>query len=161
MDRTITVQILPVHIYCSNLMIFIGRIIVNSSVCIAAGSVDSDLILPFVQLTASSGLIHAPQNMENWLTLSDSDNPDREFIFVNATRTKRDAEDRSPGSPMAPMPLLYGFSFRSAENGLSVIRKTGTYNRSNETSGLETGDCSSILPPGCHRSSVPPAQTRS
>ena len=64
MDRTITVQILPVHIYCSNLMIFIGRIIVNSSVCIAAGSVDSDLILPFVQLTASSGLIHAPQNME-------------------------------------------------------------------------------------------------
>ena len=51
MDRTITVQILPVHIYCSNLMIFIGRIIVNSSVCIAAGSVDSDLILPFVQLT--------------------------------------------------------------------------------------------------------------
>ena len=61
MDRTITVQILPVHIYCSNLMIFIGRIIVNSSVCIAAGSVDSDLILPFVQLTASSGLIHAPQ----------------------------------------------------------------------------------------------------
>lgn len=55
------------------------------------------------------------RKLKNWLTLSDSDNPDREFIFVNATRTKRDAEDRSPGSPMAPMPLLYGFSFRSAE----------------------------------------------
>ena len=64
MHQRFPIEILPMHIHSSNLMIFIGRIIVNSSVCIAAGSVDSDLILPFVQLTASSGLIHAPQNME-------------------------------------------------------------------------------------------------
>ena len=33
--------------------------------------------------------------------------PETEFIFVKATFTKRDCDDRSPGSPMAPMPRLY------------------------------------------------------
>ena len=33
--------------------------------------------------------------------------PEREFIFTKATRTNLDWEERSPGSPMPPIPRLY------------------------------------------------------
>ena len=46
---------------------------------------------------------------KNWLTLSGSPSPEREFILVNATRTNRDCEDKSPGRPSAPIPRLYRF----------------------------------------------------
>ena len=48
-----------------------------------------------------------PRMWKNWLTLSSSLSPHREFSFVKATRTNRDWDERSPGSPRAPMPRLY------------------------------------------------------
>ena len=33
--------------------------------------------------------------------LAFSDTPEKEFIFVNATLTNRDVDDKSPGSPRA------------------------------------------------------------
>ena len=47
-----------------------------------------------------------PKIWKNWLTLSSSDSPDKEWALTNATLAKRDEEDKSPGSPSAPMPLL-------------------------------------------------------
>ena len=44
---------------------------------------------------------------KNWLTLSVSLFPEIEFCFTNATRAKREADERSPGSPRPPMPRLY------------------------------------------------------
>ena len=44
---------------------------------------------------------------KNWLTLSSSDSPEIAFTFVKATRTKREEDERSPGSPNHPIPLLY------------------------------------------------------
>ena len=60
-----------------------------------------------------------PRMWKNWLTLSASPSPEREFIFVNATRTNRDWDDRSPGSPSAPMPRLYVFSGSASEKRFS------------------------------------------
>ena len=47
-----------------------------------------------------------PRMWKNWLTLSDSVSPEREFILVKATLAKREAEERSPGRPRAPIPRL-------------------------------------------------------
>ena len=44
---------------------------------------------------------------KNWLTLSSSDSPEIAFTFVKATRTKREEDERSPGRPNHPIPLLY------------------------------------------------------
>ena len=41
-----------------NLMIFIGGIIIDALVRIAAGGIDGFLILPFPQMTTALGLIH-------------------------------------------------------------------------------------------------------
>ena len=49
----------------------------------------------------------APRMWKNWLTLSASELPETAFARTKAARTKRDWEERSPGSPSAPMPLLY------------------------------------------------------
>jgi len=43
----------------------------------------------------------------SWLRLSVSPSPETELARTKAARTNRDWEDRSPGSPMAPMPRLY------------------------------------------------------
>ena len=47
-----------------------------------------------------------PRMWKNWLTLADSESPDTEFMRVKATFANLDADERSPGSPIAPMPLL-------------------------------------------------------
>ena len=47
-----------------------------------------------------------PRMWKNWLMLADSESPERELSYVNAAFTKREAEERSPGSPIAPMPRL-------------------------------------------------------
>ena len=48
-----------------------------------------------------------PRMWKNWFTLSLSLSPETELSFVNATFAKRDADERSPGSPIAPIPRLY------------------------------------------------------
>jgi hypothetical protein len=47
-----------------------------------------------------------PKYGKNCETLSLSLSPENEFSLVNATFTNLDAEDKSPGSPIAPIPLL-------------------------------------------------------
>lgn len=48
-----------------------------------------------------------------------SDVPENEFILVKATFAKREAEDKSPGSPKAPIPLLYALKFSLSEKRFS------------------------------------------
>ena len=55
----------------------------------------------------------------SWLTLSPSSAPDLLFMRVNAVRMNRDCEDKSPGSPMAPMPRLYSSSGRAGAKRFS------------------------------------------
>lgn len=63
-NQPVTRQIFPVHIHSRNLTIFIGCIIIDSSVRIAAGAVDRHFILPFFILHAAPLLLHSAQNME-------------------------------------------------------------------------------------------------
>lgn len=63
-DKNIAVQILMVHIHCGDLVIFIGSIIVNSLVSIAAGGVNGNFILALGYLTAASLLFYRAQDME-------------------------------------------------------------------------------------------------
>ncbi len=58
------IKIFFVHIHPANLMIIVSIIIINSLVCIAAGSVQSNLILVFAELTAASLLIHTAKNVK-------------------------------------------------------------------------------------------------
>ena len=44
-----------------------------------------------------------PRMWKNWLTLSSSELPETEFMQVNAAFTNLDAEERSPGIPIAPI----------------------------------------------------------
>ena len=88
-------------------MIFIGGIVVDALVGIAAGSVNGDLVLSVFHFAAAAWLVNGSENVENWLTLSASELPETAFARTKAARTKRDWEERSPGSPSAPMPLLY------------------------------------------------------
>ena len=41
---------------------------------------------------------------KNWFMLDHSSESDLEFSFVNATLMNLDADERSPGRPMPPMP---------------------------------------------------------
>ena len=52
------------HIYPADLMIVIGRIVVDPLVCIAAGSIQGNLIFVLSQLAAAPLLIHAAKDME-------------------------------------------------------------------------------------------------
>ena len=47
-----------------------------------------------------------PRIWKNCPTLSDSELPERELFRVNATRANLEADERSPGSPTAPIPRL-------------------------------------------------------
>ena len=63
-DKSIAVQILMVHIHCGDLVIFIGSIIVNSLVSIAAGGVNGNFILALGYLTAASLLFYRSQERD-------------------------------------------------------------------------------------------------
>ena len=58
------IQFFFMHTDCRNLMVVVGRIIVDAFVSIAAGSVNGSFILPVPNLTAPSGLRNRPQNMK-------------------------------------------------------------------------------------------------
>ena len=55
------IQLLPVYIYRGNLMIIADRIVIDSFISIAAGSVDRSFILPISNLTTPSDLISGPK----------------------------------------------------------------------------------------------------
>lgn len=58
MHQRFPVEILPMHIHSSNLMIFICRIVINTLCCITAGSIQRNLIFAICHLTAATLLIH-------------------------------------------------------------------------------------------------------
>ena len=60
----ISIQIFPVHVYCTDLMIVVCGVIINSFLCVAAGSVKGNLIFSFFYFTTSSLLIHTAQNVK-------------------------------------------------------------------------------------------------
>ena len=64
-DQSITVQIFSVHINSTDLMIFVGSIIVNSLCGIAAGSIECDLIFAVCDLAAASLLIDGASFFHN------------------------------------------------------------------------------------------------
>lgn len=84
-------------------MVFVGGVVVNSLCSIAAGRIESDLVFAICDLTAASLLIDRAEDVEK---LADAFEFGITGFWVKATRTNRDAEERSPGSPRAPMPRL-------------------------------------------------------
>lgn len=59
-----SVQIFVVHIYCGNLVIFVGCVVVDSFSGVAAGGVDGDFIFSFCYFAAASLLVHGAENVE-------------------------------------------------------------------------------------------------
>ena len=60
----LSLQILPIHIHPGDLTVFIGGVIVNATVRIAAGGVDGDLILSLTHMHAAPLLCHGAKNVE-------------------------------------------------------------------------------------------------
>ena len=58
------IQLLFMHIYCRDLMIIIGCIVIDSFIRVTAGGVDRCFTLLFSNHTATSGLINRSQNMK-------------------------------------------------------------------------------------------------
>ena len=63
-DKPAAIQIFFVHIHCGNLVVVIGRIIVNPLICVAAGSVYCDFIIPTANITAAALLFDRAKNVE-------------------------------------------------------------------------------------------------
>lgn len=56
--KRLPVQVLPVHIHCRDLMVFICRVVVNPLIRIAAGGVECDFIFSIGDLAASALLVN-------------------------------------------------------------------------------------------------------
>ena len=56
--KRLPVQVLPVHIHCRDLMVFICRVVVNPLIRITAGSVECDFIFSIRDLAASALLVN-------------------------------------------------------------------------------------------------------
>ena len=101
--KTVSVQIRTVHVHRRDLMVVVGRIIIDSLVCITAGGVKRDLVFSLRDFAAASLLVYGAKDMEK---LADARVLRLRRAGVGATFAKRDAEERSPGSPSAPIPRL-------------------------------------------------------
>ena len=94
------------HIYRRNAVIFIARVIINTFICVTARGINGNFIAVLSHPARAARLSHRTENMEKLIYA-------RLFsVFRNAVQpekaalTKRDCEDRSPGSPKAPIPRL-------------------------------------------------------
>ena len=58
------VQVFPVHIHSGDLVVAVGRVVINAFVGVAAAGVERDLILAAVQLTAAALLFDRVQDVE-------------------------------------------------------------------------------------------------
>ena len=63
-DQPVPVKVFPVHIDGSDLVVAVGRVVVNASVSVAAACVERDLVLAAVQLTAAALLLDSVQDVE-------------------------------------------------------------------------------------------------
>ena len=57
-DKTACVKVFSVHIDRRNLMIFIGRVVVNTFACVTAGGVKRDFIFFVADVTAAPLLVY-------------------------------------------------------------------------------------------------------
>ena len=63
-DQPVPVKVFPVHIDGSDLVVAVGRVVVNALVSVAAACVERDLVLAAVQLTAAALLLDSVQDVE-------------------------------------------------------------------------------------------------
>lgn len=98
------IEIFAMHINSRNLMIVIRCVIVNSLICIATRCVKRNLVFAAFQLAATPWLAYRIENMEKLTYAFSSPSSDKEFALTNAALTNLDCEERSPGSPSAPIP---------------------------------------------------------
>lgn len=85
-------------------MIIVSCVIINAFIRITARGIDSNLVFLVFYLTAASLLVNRAEYMEKLayaFGFAFSGN-----AFTKATRTNLDCDDKSPGSPIAPIPLL-------------------------------------------------------
>ena len=90
------------HIDSIDLMIFIGGIIINSLCCVAAGSVESDLIFAFCYFAAATLLIYGAEDVEELADAFEFGVAGSGVHFGEGNLAKREAEERSPGRPRRP-----------------------------------------------------------
>lgn len=64
MGEGAALQIGAVHIYGGNLRVAVGGVVVDAAGGIAAGGINSDLILAGGHLTAAAYLLHGAENVE-------------------------------------------------------------------------------------------------
>ena len=64
------VQVFPVHIHSGDLVVAVGRVVINAFVGVAATGVEGDLILAAVQLTAAALLFDRVQDVEELVDIS-------------------------------------------------------------------------------------------
>ena len=63
-DQPVPIKAFPVHIDGSDLVVAVGRVVVNALVGVAAAGVQGDLVLAAVQLTAAALLLDSMQDVE-------------------------------------------------------------------------------------------------
>lgn len=63
-DQPVPVKVFPMHIDGSDLVVAVGRVVVNASVSVAAACVERNLVLASVQLTAAALLLDSVQDVE-------------------------------------------------------------------------------------------------
>ena len=63
-DQPVPVKVFPVHIDGSDLVVAVGRVVVNALVGVAAACVERDLVLAAVQLTAAALLFDSVEDVE-------------------------------------------------------------------------------------------------
>lgn len=87
-------------------MIIVSCVIINAFIRITARGIDSNLVLSVFYLTAASLLVNRAEYMEKLAYAFGFAFSETELAFTKATRTNLDCDDKSPGSPIAPIPLL-------------------------------------------------------
>ena len=62
--QRVAIQVFFVHIHRGDLMVVVGRVIVDAFIRVAAGSIDGDLILAIAHIAAAPLLVNRAENME-------------------------------------------------------------------------------------------------
>ena len=63
-DQIAPVKRFPVQVNGADLMVIVGRVVIDPLIRIAAGGVERDLVLALAQLAAAALLVHAAENVE-------------------------------------------------------------------------------------------------
>ena len=63
-DKFLRIQVFTVQMHCMDLSVFVGGVVVDTLIPIAAGGVQRSLILSLSYFTTSPYLLHRPQNVK-------------------------------------------------------------------------------------------------